>query len=47
MARGESFTEDQLVAKEPIAQFHEWFELASQVEGILEPNAMCIATSTK
>ena len=43
MARGESFTEDQLVSKEPFVQFHDWFELACQVDGIIEPNAMCFS----
>jgi pyridoxine/pyridoxamine 5'-phosphate oxidase len=47
MARGESFTEEQLIAREPLAQFHDWFEMACQVEGIEEPNAMCIATASK
>ncbi|XP_046390241.1 pyridoxine/pyridoxamine 5'-phosphate oxidase-like [Ischnura elegans] len=40
------FTEKDLVAKEPIAQFKDWFDLAVQ-KGISEPNAMCLATCTK
>jgi len=47
MERGQSFTEDQLIAKEPIQQFREWFEIARSVKSIVEPNAMCLATATK
>lgn len=43
----DAFTEDQLVNKEPYAQFNNWFEKAAQTEGIEEPNAMCLATATK
>jgi len=45
--KDEAFTEDQLVAKEPFAQFNHWFERAAITEGIQEPNAMCLSTSTK
>lgn len=46
--RDESFTEDDLVSKsDPIAQFTAWFEEAKKCVDIIEPNAMCIATSTK
>ncbi|XP_071445821.1 pyridoxine/pyridoxamine 5'-phosphate oxidase-like isoform X2 [Hetaerina americana] len=44
--KSDVFTEKDLVAREPIAQFKEWFELAIQ-KGINEPNAMCLATATK
>lgn len=45
--KNESFTEDQLVAREPFSQFNNWFERAAITEGIEEPNAMCLATATK
>ncbi|XP_064100560.1 pyridoxine-5'-phosphate oxidase-like isoform X1 [Macrobrachium nipponense] len=45
--KNEAFTEDDLVAKEPIAQFREWFDQACSTPGIIEANAMCLATSTK
>lgn len=41
------FTEDQLVAKEPFLQFKAWFDEACKTPEILEPNAMCLATSTR
>lgn len=47
MNKDEAFTEDQLVSKEPFAQFNNWFERAAQTQGIEEPNAMCLATATK
>jgi pyridoxamine 5'-phosphate oxidase len=47
LGRGESFTEDQLVSKEPFAQFNSWFERAAVTQGIEEANAMCLATATK
>ncbi|KAK8741032.1 hypothetical protein OTU49_002456 [Cherax quadricarinatus] len=43
----EAFTENDLVAKEPFAQFAAWFDEARQTPGILETNAMCLATATK
>ncbi|CAH1789971.1 unnamed protein product [Owenia fusiformis] len=43
----EAFEEDSLVAKEPIAQFKHWFEIACQTDGIREANAMSLATATK
>jgi pyridoxamine 5'-phosphate oxidase len=43
----ELFLEKDLVSKEPIGQFKEWFEVARQTQGILEPNAMCLATASK
>ncbi|XP_037088947.1 pyridoxine-5'-phosphate oxidase-like [Pollicipes pollicipes] len=45
-APSEAFTEDQLVAREPIAQFRDWFDQASRTPGILEPNAMCLSTAS-
>jgi len=47
MGKDETFTEDQLVSREPYGQFNNWFERATQTEGIEEPNAMCLATATK
>lgn len=45
--RSETFLEEHLVAKEPFAQFHSWFEQAKTNPKILEPNAMCLSTATK
>jgi len=45
--RGQSFTEEHLIAHEPFAQFNIWFQMACQAKGILEPNAMALATATK
>ena len=42
-----TFTEGDLVAKEPILQFKSWFDLACQTPNILEPNAMCLSTASK
>ena len=36
-----------LMAKEPYGQFKAWFGEACKTSGILEPNAMTIATATK
>jgi pyridoxamine 5'-phosphate oxidase len=47
LGRNESFTEDQLVAKEPFSQFNAWFERAAVTQGIEEANAMCLATASK
>lgn len=41
------FDIDDLVSKEPFEQFSSWFEEAKKCEGILEANAMAIATATK
>lgn len=35
------------IIKEPIKMFTKWFKLASETPGILEANAMNLATSTK
>lgn len=43
----EVFTEDDLVAKEPFGQFTAWFDEACHTPGIIEANAMCLATATK
>lgn len=45
--KNEAFVEEDLVAKEPIAQFKAWFDEACNTPGIIEANAMCIATATK
>ncbi|XP_071519250.1 pyridoxine/pyridoxamine 5'-phosphate oxidase-like isoform X2 [Panulirus ornatus] len=45
--KNEAFTEDDLVAKEPFAQFEAWFNEACHTPGIIEANAMCLATATK
>ncbi|XP_012166026.1 pyridoxine/pyridoxamine 5'-phosphate oxidase [Bombus terrestris] len=45
--RNETFTEEQLVSKEPIGQFKAWFEEASKDPQIFEPNTMYLATATK
>lgn len=45
--KSETFTEDQLVSKEPFGQFKAWFETASKTPGIQEPNAMFLGTATK
>jgi len=41
------FDVEALVAKEPYAQFYAWFEEAKKTDGIMEANAMAIATATK
>ncbi|ODN02516.1 Pyridoxine-5'-phosphate oxidase [Orchesella cincta] len=47
MGKDEAFTEDQLVSKEPYAQFNNWFERAAQTAGI-EGRMLCVlATATK
>lgn len=43
----ELFLEADLVSKEPFGQFKQWFEQACNAEGILEANAMCLATATR
>lgn len=43
----DTFLEDDLSSKEPIGQFHEWFEDACKCEDIVEVNAMTLATATK
>ena len=45
--RENTFTEDNLVSKEPFDQFKSWFEEARATPEILEPNAMCLATCAK
>ncbi|XP_050710824.1 pyridoxine/pyridoxamine 5'-phosphate oxidase-like isoform X2 [Eriocheir sinensis] len=45
--QNEAFLEEDLVAKEPFGQFKEWFEEACNTPGIIEANAMCLATATK
>jgi len=42
----QAFVETQLTCKEPIGLFTEWFEVARKTPGILEPNAMCLATAS-
>lgn len=41
------FLEEDLVAKEPFGQFKHWFEEACNTEGIMEANAMCLATASR
>ena len=41
------FLEDDLVSSEPIKQFGSWFQEAVKHDGIMEANAMCLATATK
>lgn len=45
--KSETFTEDALKSKEPFGQFEAWFNEARNTPGVLEPNAMCLATATK
>ncbi|KAK3885331.1 hypothetical protein Pcinc_010453 [Petrolisthes cinctipes] len=45
--KNEAFTEDDLAAKEPFAQFTAWFTEACYTPGIIEANAMCLATATR
>ncbi|KAL6261554.1 hypothetical protein P5V15_006641 [Pogonomyrmex californicus] len=45
--KSETFTEDNLVSKEPIGQFKAWFEEACNTPQILEPNAMLLGTATR
>lgn len=42
-----TFSENDLIAKEPFGQFKAWFETARNTQDIYEPNAMCLATATK
>lgn len=42
-----NFSIENLVAKEPFAQFKEWFKEACDAKDIQEPNAMAIATATR
>lgn len=43
----EVFLEKDLISKEPFEQFKHWFDEASHTTGILEANAMCLATATR
>uniref|UniRef100_A0AAZ3R8G5 pyridoxal 5'-phosphate synthase n=1 Tax=Oncorhynchus tshawytscha TaxID=74940 RepID=A0AAZ3R8G5_ONCTS len=43
----ECFEENHLVSLDPIKQFGDWFDQATKCPEIGEPNAMCIATSTR
>ncbi|XP_023227095.1 pyridoxine-5'-phosphate oxidase-like isoform X2 [Centruroides sculpturatus] len=42
-----TFSKETLSYKEPIGLFREWFELASKIPSIREPNAMVLATANK
>lgn len=42
--RDDLFLESALVSKNPIKQFQNWLEYACSLPGILEPNAMTLAT---
>ena len=41
------FDLNDLVSKEPFGNFDQWFKLACQTPGILEANAMTLATASK
>uniref|UniRef100_UPI0035902644 pyridoxine-5'-phosphate oxidase isoform X4 n=1 Tax=Myxine glutinosa TaxID=7769 RepID=UPI0035902644 len=43
----EVLDESKLQSLDPIKQFEEWFKVAMTCKEIGEPNAMCLATSTK
>ncbi|XP_034414696.1 pyridoxine-5'-phosphate oxidase [Cyclopterus lumpus] len=43
----ECFEESQLVSLDPIKQFGDWFNRATECPGVGEANAMCVATATK
>uniref|UniRef100_A0A8C4N6L9 pyridoxal 5'-phosphate synthase n=2 Tax=Eptatretus burgeri TaxID=7764 RepID=A0A8C4N6L9_EPTBU len=43
----EVLDESKLQSLDPIKQFEEWFKVAMKCKEIGEPNAMCLATSTK
>lgn len=45
--KDDTFVESQLVSKNPFVQFKAWFDVACKTPGILEPNAMCLATCSK
>ena len=45
--KAEIFSEKDLVSKEPFGQFKQWFDEACNTEGILEANAMCLATASR
>ncbi|XP_011495365.1 PREDICTED: pyridoxine-5'-phosphate oxidase [Ceratosolen solmsi marchali] len=45
--KSETFTEDQLVSKDPLQQFKAWFEIACKTSTINEPNAVLLGTATK
>ncbi|XP_065574599.1 pyridoxine/pyridoxamine 5'-phosphate oxidase-like [Artemia franciscana] len=44
--KNEAFLEEHLLSREPFKQFESWFNEACKCETIIEPNAICIATST-
>uniref|UniRef100_A0A0B7B2B8 pyridoxal 5'-phosphate synthase n=1 Tax=Arion vulgaris TaxID=1028688 RepID=A0A0B7B2B8_9EUPU len=43
----DTFDFDDLVSKEPLEQFYAWFEEAKNSEGIMEANAMALATASR
>ncbi len=43
----EVFDIGDLASQEPFGQFKAWFETATQTDGIMEANAMALATATK
>ncbi|KAK4876074.1 hypothetical protein RN001_012496 [Aquatica leii] len=45
--RKDAFLEENILEKDPIKLFHEWFEEAKNNPSIIEPNAACLATATK
>lgn len=45
--RGEVFLEEHIDVKEPISLFRKWLDVALANTDIIEPNAMCLSTTTK
>ena len=43
----ETFDVEKLVAREPFANFQHWFDEACKTDGIMEANAMALATASK
>jgi len=47
LGENQAFEVKDLVAKEPFAQFQNWFDQAKETPGIEEANAMCVASASK
>ncbi|KAK5645383.1 hypothetical protein RI129_006683 [Pyrocoelia pectoralis] len=45
--RGNAFLEDDIPVKDPIQLFDKWFREARETPELIEPNAMCLSTSTR
>lgn len=43
----DQFSEDDLVAKEPMKQFDVWFQMARESKAIQEANSMVLSTCGK